>query len=177
MQSSQPSQSSAVTFANRMRVHLALPTRDLEGARRFYEALFQQPPTKVRPGYAKFELAEPPLNFSLNEVTDIGGGGELAPPLPHHMGLQVKSTEAVASFARRMRDGGYRSSAEHQVACCYAVQDKVWLTDPDGHRWEVFVVTEAESEHFAPTPVSAEPVLAEAEDGDAAPCCGPDCCA
>ncbi len=162
-----PSRQSAVSFATQMRIHVALATRDIDAATRFYSALFDAPPTKTRPRYAKFELAEPPLNLSLNEVPGEGG---LAPVAPHHLGIQVKSTDAVEAIAGRMLGSGLEGDEERQVACCYAVQDKIWFTDPDGHRWEVFVVTEAEHESYAPRPAS-EPVPAERDE-----CCEPKCC-
>lgn len=164
-----PDRATAVDFATQMRVHVALATRDVDAAVDFYTALFQQPPTKTRTGYAKFEVAEPPLNLSLNEV---GEGEASAPPLPYHLGIQLKSTGAVEKMAQRMMGSGRDGLREEQVACCYAVQDKVWFTDPDGHRWEVFVVTDADVDSYAPRP--AAEVGAETEE--ARDCCGPACC-
>lgn len=148
-----------------MRIHIALATKDVEASTAFYERLFDQRPTKVRDRYAKFELAEPPLNLSLNQVdVDVAGSAGL----PHHMGIQVKSTAAVERIAKRMMAAGLEGREEEQVACCYAVQDKIWFSDPDGHQWEIFVVTEAESTQYAPM------AAADVEDRD---CCEPTCCA
>lgn len=156
----------AVDFATQMRIHVALVTRDVAASTRFYERLFEQAPTKVRDRYAKFELAEPPLNLSLNE---FARADPAAPGLAHHLGIQVKSTRAVERIARRMMEAGLEGREEEQVACCYAVQDKIWFTDPDGHQWEIFVVTDAESSAYAPQP--AAEVAANEDD-----CCPPVCC-
>jgi catechol 2,3-dioxygenase-like lactoylglutathione lyase family enzyme len=165
--SSGPDRPSAVEFATTMRVHVALATRDLPAATRFYADLFGQPPTKEREGYAKFEVAEPPVNLTLNAVT---GDAPAAPRTPYHFGIQVKSTKAVAQLSERMRARGNAGREEAQVACCYAIQDKVWFHDPDGHAWEVFVVTEADS------PILHEPSQVSDPDRDTAPCCEPTCC-
>jgi catechol 2,3-dioxygenase-like lactoylglutathione lyase family enzyme len=149
-----------------MRVHLALATRDLPAATRFYADLFGQSPTKEREGYAKFEVAEPPVNLTLNAV---GGDGPGAPSTPYHFGIQVKSSKAVAALYARMQSRGNEGREEAQVACCYAVQDKVWFSDPDGHQWEVFVVTQADS------PTRHEATQASEREGEAA-CCEPTCC-
>lgn len=156
-----PDRPSAVEFGTAMRVHVALVTRDLPAATRFYADLFDQAPTKEREGYAKFEVAQPPVNLTLNAV---GSDGPVAPGTPYHFGIQVKSTRAVERFADRMRQRGNAGFEEAQVACCYAVQDKIWFTDPDGHQWEVFVVTEADS------PIREETTKDRA-------CCGETCCA
>jgi catechol 2,3-dioxygenase-like lactoylglutathione lyase family enzyme len=115
---------------------MGLPVRDLERSMAFYRALFGAEPTKTRPGYARFEVAEPPVNLSLNQA-----GGATAPSHPvSHFGVQVKSTAAVQPFAERLRQGGFGVRIEDQVTCCFAVQNKVWAADPDGNKWEVYVV-------------------------------------
>lgn len=127
---------SAVEFATASRIHVALPVADLERSIAFYERLFGQQPTKVRPRYAKFEVAEPPVNLSLNEVS-----GPTAPVHPvSHFGVQVKATAAVEVVANRLSDAGIPIEREQQVACCYAVQNKVWAQDPDGNKWETYVL-------------------------------------
>jgi predicted enzyme related to lactoylglutathione lyase len=131
-------QESAVQFATVSRIHMGLAVKDLEASMAFYRTLFGQEPTKIRPRYAKFEVAEPPVNLSLNEV-----GGETGPNNPvAHFGVQVKSTEAVKSVADRLAKAGMATKIEDQVTCCYAVQNKVWATDPDENKWEVYVVLE-----------------------------------
>lgn len=127
---------SAVQFETESRIHMGLAVNSLEKSVAFYRTLFGQGPTKTRPGYAKFEVAEPPVNLSLNEA-----GGDTGPSNPvAHFGIQVKSTEAVKLVADRLAEAGLKTSTEENVTCCYAVQNKVWATDPDGNKWEVYVV-------------------------------------
>ena len=127
---------SAVQFDTASRIHIALAVIDLEKSVAFYRVLFGQGPTKTRPGYAKFEVAEPPVNLALNAV-----GGTTGPNNPvAHYGVQVKSVAAVETVARRLRETGLATRDEENVTCCYAVQTKVWAADPDGNKWEVYVV-------------------------------------
>jgi catechol 2,3-dioxygenase-like lactoylglutathione lyase family enzyme len=127
---------SAVQFDTDSRIHMGLAVNSLERSVAFYTALFGQKPTKSRPGYAKFETGEPPVNLALNEV-----GGATGPNNPvAHFGIQVKSTEAVERVAHRLRAAGLEVAVEDNVTCCYAVQNKVWVADPDGNKWEVYVV-------------------------------------
>src|SRR5687768_11098241 len=127
---------SAVQFETESRIHIGLAVRDMGRSVAFYRTLFGQEPTKARPRYAKFEVAEPPVNLALNEV-----GGATGPNHPvAHFGIQVKSTGAVGEVADRLRVAGLETAAEDNVTCCYAVQTKVWATDPDGNKWEVYVV-------------------------------------
>lgn len=127
---------SAVQFATNSRIHIALAATNLEKSLAFYRTLFGQEPTKTRPRYAKFEVAEPPVNLALNEV-----GGAAGPSNPvAHFGVQVKSTAAVSKIADRLKAAGAQIAVEDNVTCCYAVQNKVWATDPDGNKWEVYVV-------------------------------------
>lgn len=152
-------QNSAVQFATNMRVHLSLNTANLERAIKFYSVLFGQEPTKIRPGYAKFEVAEPPVNLTLNEQASLQAGGTLS-----HLGIQVKSTEEVLAAKNRFIASQLATFEEEQVTCCYAVQDKVWVTDPDSNSWEVFVVLEADAPvHSVNRPTEA----------DAQTCCAP----
>jgi catechol 2,3-dioxygenase-like lactoylglutathione lyase family enzyme len=131
---------SAVDFVPASRVHVGINVANVERSLPFYERLFNQPPTKLRPGYAKFEVAEPPVNFVLTERPGVKRGESLS-----HMGIQVKSTQAVAAALARLEASGMETLVEEQVTCCYAVQDKGWVTDPDGNRWEIFVVTDPNS--------------------------------
>ncbi|MCI0459480.1 MAG: VOC family protein [Gemmataceae bacterium] len=129
-------QDSAVSFATNSRIHLALAAKDLERSVAFYRTLFGQGPTKTRPRYAKFEVAEPPVNLALNET-----GGPTGPNnAVAHFGIQVQSTAAVQAAAKRLAESGLETALEDNVTCCYAVQNKVWATDPDGNQWEVYVV-------------------------------------
>jgi len=131
---------SAVEFATTTRVHVVTNVSNVERSLPFYKALFGQEPTKVRPGYAKFEVAEPSVNFTLNENSNFTPGGTIS-----HFGIQVKSTDEVLAAKERFIQSGLITFDEENVTCCYAVQDKVWVTDPDGNNWEVFVVLEADA--------------------------------
>lgn len=134
---------SAVQFETESRIHMGLAVKDLGKAVAFCRTLFGQEPTKTRPGYAKFEVAQPPVNLSLNEV-----GGVTGPNNPvAHFGIQVKSTEAVKLVAERLEAAGLKTRTEENVTCCYAVQNKVWATDPDGNKWEVYVVLDNDGAH------------------------------
>jgi catechol 2,3-dioxygenase-like lactoylglutathione lyase family enzyme len=119
------------------KLHLALNVNNLEESLVFYRALWGAEPVKLRRGYAKFDLSEPSVNLTLNENPVRESGGL------NHMGIQVGSTEAVTEMRKRLEDRGLKIALEEkQTACCYAVQDKVWVVDPNGYRWEVFVVLE-----------------------------------
>lgn len=131
---------SAVEFTTPTRVHIALSVRDAERSAIFYRHLFAQEPTKVRPRYAKFEVADPPLNLTLNEDANQ----QTRPGPSAHFGVQVKSTETVARIAARLQATGLKPRLEDAVSCCYAMQDKAWVTDPDGNAWEIFVVLDAD---------------------------------
>jgi catechol 2,3-dioxygenase-like lactoylglutathione lyase family enzyme len=148
---------SAVQFKTVSRIHMGLAVRNLERSVAFYRALFGQEPTKNRPRYAKFEVAEPPVNLALNEA-----GGSIGPNHPvAHFGIQVKSTEAVGKFAQRLMVAGLETVAEENVTCCYAIQNKVWATDPDGNKWEVYVVLDNDATQHHPSQSA---------------CCSNDCC-
>lgn len=128
---------SAIDFPGHARIHMGLGVSNLEQSISFYEQLLGTPPSKRRPGYAKFEPADPSVNLSLNEVALPAERSRT------HYGIQVKSTAAVQAASMRLRAAGLAVREEFATACCYAGQDKIWVTDPDGHLWEVFVVTEA----------------------------------
>ena len=153
------SQQSAVSFPGKRRVHVALGVEDLERSIAFYESMFGRPPSKVRPGYAKFEPEEPSLNLALNKHA-----GAVPMMFPAHFGIQVKSTEEVAEMTGRFEAAGLSTRTEENETCCYAVQDKVWVTDPDGNGWEVFAVLD-EAEAYA-----------RDADGEEACCTNSECC-
>jgi catechol 2,3-dioxygenase-like lactoylglutathione lyase family enzyme len=119
-----------------LKAHLALNVRSVERSTEFYRNMLGIEPAKVRPGYAKFDAANPPLNLTLNEVP-FRGGGALS-----HLGIQLASTEDVALMRQRWIDAGLATRDEMQTNCCYALQDKTWVRDPDGNNWEAFVVLE-----------------------------------
>jgi catechol 2,3-dioxygenase-like lactoylglutathione lyase family enzyme len=132
---------SAVEFATPTRVHVGIGVRDLERSIAFYRHLFAQEPTKLRPRYAKFEVADPPVNLTLNE----GRSEDVKSSAASHFGVQVKSTDAVLEMAERLRAAGLAPEMEEATTCCYAVQDKAWVTDPDSNAWEIFVVLDADA--------------------------------
>jgi catechol 2,3-dioxygenase-like lactoylglutathione lyase family enzyme len=115
------------------RVQLALNVSDLDAAVEFYSKLFATEPAKRRPGYANFAIADPPLKLILFQGD--GRGGTL-----NHLGVEVASTEEVAAAQRRLAGEGLATATEDQVSCCFALQDKVWVDDPDGAPWEVYTV-------------------------------------
>lgn len=114
------------------RVQLALNVADLEASIDFYTKLFQTPPAKIREGYANFAIAEPPLKLVL-----IAGEG--APGTLNHVGVEVGSTDEVAAAAARMQAEGAACDIQEQTTCCYAVQDKVWVSGPE-IPWEIYTV-------------------------------------
>jgi catechol 2,3-dioxygenase-like lactoylglutathione lyase family enzyme len=121
---------------NTLKAHLAINVRKVEESIPFYEKMFGIEPSKVRTGYAKFDVQNPPLNFTLNQVP-FGERGALS-----HLGIQVASSEDVVAIRDRWREAGLVPREEMQTTCCYAVQNKAWVADPDGNEWEAFVVLE-----------------------------------
>lgn len=116
------------------RVQLALRVADLEGSIEFYSTLFNTTPAKRRPGYANFAIAEPPLKLVLLEG-DPGKETRM-----DHLGVEVESTEIVDAAAHRLAVAGLATRPEEETTCCYAVQDKVWVTGPGQEPWEVYTV-------------------------------------
>jgi catechol 2,3-dioxygenase-like lactoylglutathione lyase family enzyme len=116
------------------RVQLALRVADLEASVAFYTRLFGAGPAKRRPGYANFAIAEPPLKLVLLE----GDAGE--PTRMDHLGVEVATTGEVTAATARLAADGLATTTEQDSACCYAVQDKVWVTGPGDEQWEVYVV-------------------------------------
>ena len=134
-----------------LKPHVSLNVTNVDASVAFYEKVFDVAATKRRPGYAKFDLQTPSLNLSMVEAPRSGVNAS-------HFGIQVASTDDVALAAERFKRGGLPTFAEENTSCCYAVQDKVWVEDPDGNMWEVFVV-KADS-----------PTM---RDGEATACCTP----
>ena len=127
-----PDRSDGPAMAEGARVQLALRVTDVDAAVAFYRHLFGVEPAKRRPGYANFAIASPPLKLVLIEGED---GGSL-----DHLGVEVPSAADVTDAVARIESEGLPQLTEEGVRCCYAVQDKTWVTDPDGARWEVYTV-------------------------------------
>jgi catechol 2,3-dioxygenase-like lactoylglutathione lyase family enzyme len=128
--------SQSTTAARALKAHLALNVRNVEESLVFYRKMLGIEPSKVRTGYAKFDVQNPPLNLTLNEHA-FGERGALS-----HLGIQVGSTDDVLATRDRWNGQGLATRDEMNTSCCYAVQDKAWVSDPDGNQWEVFVVLE-----------------------------------
>jgi predicted enzyme related to lactoylglutathione lyase len=115
------------------RVQLALNVDNIDEAIVFYSKLFATEPAKTRPGYANFAIAEPPLKLVL--IENPGKGGSL-----NHLGVEVFSADEVTATQARLSGQGLATATEDEVTCCYAVQDKVWVDDPNGAPWEIYTV-------------------------------------
>jgi catechol 2,3-dioxygenase-like lactoylglutathione lyase family enzyme len=118
---------------NIVKPHVSLNVSNIDASVAFYEKIFQTKADKRRPGYAKFDLAEPSLNLTMQEAPRTGVNAS-------HFGVQVASSEDVAVAWTRFKEAGLKTLTEENTDCCYALQDKVWVEDPDGNSWEVFVV-------------------------------------
>jgi catechol 2,3-dioxygenase-like lactoylglutathione lyase family enzyme len=149
-----------------VKVHVALNTPRFDESVRFYRTFLGLEPVKLKPGYAKFDVAEPGLNLTLNASNRIDSpvAGAL-----NHLGIQVVSTEAVKAAAERLKTAGLATFEEENTDCCYALQDKVWVTDPNGYRWEVFVVKVGDTQ---PGVTAASSTAAVSTDA----CCASTCC-
>jgi catechol 2,3-dioxygenase-like lactoylglutathione lyase family enzyme len=149
------------------RVQLALNVDDLEAAITFYTKLFGVGPAKHHAGYANFAVASPPLKLVLLE--NPGKGGTL-----NHLGVEVASTETVHAEIARLTDEGVFTQEEMGTTCCFATQDKVWVTGPGGERWEVYTVL-ADSPTFGQSPkTSDEPGVCcggSTDTADSSACC------
>jgi catechol 2,3-dioxygenase-like lactoylglutathione lyase family enzyme len=117
------------------RIQLALRVSDLEGSIAFYAKLFGAQPAKRRPGYANFAVAEPPLKLVLIQGED----GQASTALDH-LGVEVETAAQVADAAARLSAAGLATFEQNDTSCCYAVQDKVWISGPGQEPWEVYVV-------------------------------------
>lgn len=130
-----------------VRVHLSLPTTNLEAAVAFYSALLGAGPDKERPGVARFAPAHVPVALSLQADTGAVSLAQAA-----HFGLRLPSPRALAQAAARLRGAGLVQAEATAETCCHATQDKVWAVDPDGRPWEAYVITDdAPGERGAPT--------------------------
>ena len=140
------------------RVQLALNVDHLDTAVEFYSKLFATEPAKMRPGYANFAIADPPLKLVL--IENPGTGGTL-----NHLGVEVGTTAEVTAAQQRLSTCGLDTATEDEVTCCYAVQDKVWVEDPAGAPWEIYTVLSDAATAHGPTDATG------ADATDDAPCC------
>ncbi len=120
------------------RVQLALNVTDIDAAVAFYSTLFDTEPAKRRPGYANFAIAEPPLKLVL--IEGVADGREGVAGALNHLGVEVETPEEVEGASRRLAEAGLVPRVQEATTCCYAVQDKAWVSDPDGAPWEVYTV-------------------------------------
>jgi catechol 2,3-dioxygenase-like lactoylglutathione lyase family enzyme len=118
-----------------LKAHISLNVSNVEKSIDFYRRMLGIEPSKIRTGYAKFDVQNPPLNLAMQQVPTSGVPGVLS-----HLGLQVSSTEDVLAIRQRWHEAGLVGRDEMKTNCCYATQDKTWVRDPDGNEWEVFVV-------------------------------------
>jgi len=153
-----------------LKAHLALNVHKVEQSIEFYRQMLGIEPSKVRPGYAKFDVQNPPLNLTLNEVA-FNERGALS-----HLGIQVASTEDVWTMREKWAAAGLVTRDEMQTNCCYATQDKTWVRDPDGNEWEVFVVLQDNLPDTAPCECGDRVTEANVKPGVAAPIAAASCC-
>jgi extradiol dioxygenase family protein len=149
------------------KVHLSLDVNHLEESVRFYSTLFATQPTKVKPGYAKFDLENPAVNLTLEEhkpccITGVS-----------HMGVRVDSLEQVLEAKQRLEAAGYKTEDEMNTTCCYAVQDKIWAQDPTGYRWEVYIFKQDSEQAFESQKAEAAAACREPKAEATAACCEP----
>lgn len=135
------------------RLQLALNVDDLDASIAFYSTLFGAGPAKVKDGYANFAIAEPPLKLVL--IENPGKGGSI-----NHLGVEVESSDTVHAEIARLTGAGLFTQEQINTTCCFATQDKVWVTGPAGEQWEVYTVL-ADADTFGSSP----------EHATAAPCC------
>ena len=142
------------------RVQVALNVDDLDEAVTFYSKLFDTEPAKRKDGYANFAITQPPLKLVL--LQNPGHGGTL-----NHLGVEVESSDTVHAEIARLAGEGLFTDEEIGTTCCFATQDKVWVTGPGGERWEVYTVL-ADSDTFGASPQHID----DAATGDDACCAG-----
>ena len=122
-----------------MRLQLALNVRNLDEAIDFYSKMFDAEPARLRPGYANFAIAEPPLKLVLFEQPDGASSDDFAHL--HHLGVEVERGEQVLDAERRLSESGLDTTGVDDTACCYAEKPETWVTSPEGARWEWYVRT------------------------------------
>jgi catechol 2,3-dioxygenase-like lactoylglutathione lyase family enzyme len=152
---------------NVLKPHVSLNVSNVDASVSFYEKAFGVAASKRRPGYAKFDLQSPALNLTMQEAPRTGVNVS-------HFGVQVATTEDVTEAKSRFEAAGLKTSTEEDTACCYAVQDKVWIEDPDGNSWEVFVVKADAPVMKADASTCCAPIgLSRKPAPETSPCCSP----
>ena len=151
---------------NVLKPHVSLNVSDIDRSVAFYEKAFGVSVFKRRPGYAKFDLEAPALNLTMVEAPRTGVNAS-------HFGIQVASSADVQEAKQRFESAGLLTATEENTACCYALQDKVWVEDPDGNSWEVFVVKEDAPVMKASQSTCCAPVDRASEPAAASACCSP----
>ena len=149
-----------------LKAHLALNVKSVEQSIEFYCRLFGIEASKVRTGYAKFDVHNPPLNLTLNQA-HFSERGALS-----HLGIQVMSSADVLATRQKWIEAGLLTRDEMQTSCCYALQDKTWVRDPDGNEWEVFVVLEDNLAETAACSCGDRLETATVNEVQSAACCG-----
>ncbi|MGW6842573.1 ArsI/CadI family heavy metal resistance metalloenzyme [Streptomyces sp. NPDC054958] len=152
------------------RVQLALNVADLEASVAFYSKLFGVEPAKRRPGYANFAVTTPPLKLVLIEG-EPGQATRL-----DHLGVEVASTEDVTAATTRLKDAGLATFEENDTSCCYALQDKVWVTGPGKEPWEVYVV-KADADRLGKSPRAGGDACCAGQEDSAEPAPATSSCA
>jgi catechol-2,3-dioxygenase len=145
------------TEVKTLKAHLALNVRNVSESVEFYKKMLGIEPSKVRAGYAKFDAQNPPLNLTLNQ-SPFKERGALS-----HLGVQVAATEDVLAIREQWIERGLQTRDEMDTNCCYALQDKTWVHDPDGNEWEVFVVKEDNLTETSMCCVAAEETVKPSE--------------
>ncbi len=158
------------------RVQLALNVADIDSAVEFYSKFFGTEPAKRQPGYANFAITDPPLKLVLMETADSRGHG--VEGALNHLGVEVETLDGVAATSGRLSGEGLATRVQNETTCCFAVQDKVWVEDPNGAPWEVYtVLADAPSESGIAgdgtccTPTATESVPVALGDTPTASCC------
>jgi|SRR5690606_36959128 len=152
-----------------LKAHLAINVKNVDNSIEFYKKMLGIEPSKVRTGYAKFDVQNPPLNLTLNQVP-FNEQGALS-----HLGLQVASSDDVLAIKAGWEQRGLVPREEMQTDCCYALQDKAWVDDPDGNEWEVFTVIQDNLPETSERTVGCcvpEPVGIGREKAEASASCG-----
>jgi catechol 2,3-dioxygenase-like lactoylglutathione lyase family enzyme len=151
-----------------LKPHVSLNVSNIDASVAFYEKAFGVTATKRRPGYAKFDLQSPSLNLTMQEAPRTGVNAS-------HFGVQVASTDDVVEAKSRFEALGLKTFTEEDTECCYAVQDKVWIEDPDGNSWEVFVVKADAPVMRSQASACCAPVVGiSKKPAEASNCCAPD---